>query len=514
MLEMTKLGKSIFVIVFLSMLFGCGKPQAVMPPIMPQQIMNYAPTSTVVAPISTEQVPTLPKGTTATAMAIDGGDMSISMSSTHQFMVTITLNNKQILKNWTAVKWDTSSPDIGVINSKGVFTPLREGTTKVIASISNVSAEIKVTITSALNIWYQVSVPTQQDLNAVKLVSNTEAWAVGVGGTLLHYFNGDWTDYSAYGMSPAAGANLTGIDILLDMNEGWAVGDNVILHLTNGTWQRVPAPDGGTFKAVDIVTPYDAWIVGSSADGKSLVLRFTGQSWQVVDTPIKGELNSVCALGPNDVWVSGKSSGALQSPNIYHFNGDKWEKAKFGKWPYIKIWDGKYNIKAIKMINSTQGWAVGESEPILSSIRGKKGVFFYYDNIKDSWFEGDFDKSANTKMGQVTLNNIAMLASNQGWILGNTVTPKLDLGVNNDIVGNLLKCDGKNISIETKFQATSIGKSFYGIDVLDNGNGIIVGEGGLVMQHQYDINRPYRYSNFSNFGYNYSGTTTGGYYGY
>lgn len=510
MLEKIKLGQSLFIIMFLSMLFSCGKPQAIAPPIMPQQIFNYTPTTTIVTPASVEVEPTLPKGTTAISMTIDGGDTKVSMSATQQFKVTINLNNKQVLKNWTAVKWDTANPDIASINKKGVISPLREGSTKIIASIGNVSAEIKVTVTAAANIWYQVPVPTQQDLYAVKLVSNTEAWSVGSGGTLLHYFNGDWTDYSAYGMSPAAGANLTGIDILLDMNEGWAVGDNVILHLVNGQWERVPSPSGGTFSAVDVITPYDAWIVGKSDDNKGLVLRFAGQSWQVVDTPIKGELNSVCALGPNDVWVAGKSS-SLQAPNIYHFNGDKWGKVKFGTWPHIKIWDGKYNIKAIKMINSTQGWAVGEYEPILSSVRGKRGAFFYYDNIKDSWFEGSFDKASNSKLNQVTLNNISMLASNNGWVLGNTITPKLDLTVNNDVVGNLLKSNGKDISIETQFQVTSIGKSFYGIDVLENGNGVIVGERGLVMHHQYDINRPYRYSNFSNFNnYNYGN----GNYGY
>ena len=498
------LTNSLIAIMAFSVLSGCGKQQSVAP-IMPQQLMDTSSTTTTItAPVVAAAIPKFPTGTKATSIAIDGGEAKVTMGVTKQFKITVKLANNKQINNWTNATWEVANSDIASINNKGILTPMKEGSTKVLASIEGFKAEVKLTVIAATNIWYQVTVPTQQNLNAVKMTSDTEAWTVGDGGTILHYYNGDWVDYYAYGTSPAAGANLTGIDILMDMNEGWAVGDNTILHLINGNWEKIASPAGGTFKAVDAVSQSDAWIAGTTDDGQGLVMRYTGQTWQVIDTPIKGELNSVCALSPNDVWVAGKSSN-LQAPNIYHFNGDTWEKAKFtDKWPYIKVWDGKYNIKAIKMINSTQGWAVGEHEVLGSSVRGTKGAFFYFDNVKNIWVEGSFNKFSNANLDQVTLNNIAMLSGNQGWILGNTTTAKWDLTVNNEINGNLLKTDGKDISLETKYQATSIGKSFFGIDILDNSNGIIVGEGGLVMHHQYDISRPYQYSNFSSFNSSYS----------
>ncbi|MFN4150703.1 MAG: hypothetical protein ACK4IX_07145, partial [Candidatus Sericytochromatia bacterium] len=50
-----------------------------------------------------------------------------------------------------------------------------------------------------------------------------------------------------------------------------------------------------------------------------------------------------------------------------------------------------------------------------------------------------------------------------------------------------------------QYQANTVGKSFFGIDILPNGNGVVVGAGGFIMQHQYDISRPNYYNNSGKF---------------
>jgi hypothetical protein len=40
--------------------------------------------------------------------------------------------------------------------------------------------------------WQAVASPTTNDLESVVMVSTSKGWAVGLGGTILHYGNGTW----------------------------------------------------------------------------------------------------------------------------------------------------------------------------------------------------------------------------------------------------------------------------------------------------------------------------------
>lgn len=42
-------------------------------------------------------------------------------------------------------------------------------------------------------VWTQVKSPTQQPLTSVAMLSANEGWAVGAGGTILHYIGGAWS---------------------------------------------------------------------------------------------------------------------------------------------------------------------------------------------------------------------------------------------------------------------------------------------------------------------------------
>ncbi len=490
----------------ISILTGCGKASSIAPNI---PVREY--TSPTFSPSMTEFGPSLPEGTLPTDMKISGlddkekkaGEVLVPVGKIKQVYVDIKLNNNKILKSYNAVKWSVSNSEVGSINNRGIFTPLREGRTKVTASIGGVSASVDFVVSSAMNIWSQVISQTSKDLYSVKMVNDSEAFAVGQGGAIMHYLNGNWTDESSMVNSAA---DLTGIDVT-EGGEAWAVGGSSILHYNGGRWESFPYSASGNLKSIDMLSSNDGWIVGSQPNGDALILRYTGGSWVPVQSKIGEELNTVNALGPNEVWVGGKSK-FMSSPAIYKFDGGKWNKTRFGdSWPYIKTWDGTYEVKAIKMLNSSQGWAVGEYSPVLGGLRGKRGFMFHYDSVKDTWIRGTFDK-ANANLDQVPLKNIGMVSGGQGWVLGTNTPPnKLFSKEVNDIQGSFLKCDGKELKIDTQYQANTVGKSFYGIDILPNGNGIVVGENGFIMQHQYDLSRPNYFSNSGNYSnYNNYGT--------
>lgn len=504
--NLKKVSKYTLAIISVSLLTACGHVTTPAPDVPVRQY-----TSPTYTQSNTELEPSLPAGTLPTDMKISGlsddekksNQITVAVGKIRQMYVDIKLNNNKILQNYYAVKWSVSNSEVGSISSAGIFTPVKEGITRVIASIGGVSAVIQVSVSSAPNIWAQIISPTTRDLYSVKMASDNEAWAVGQGGTILHFLNGNWIDQSA--VSAAGGTDLTGVDVTEDGN-AWAVGGSTILHYDGSQWQNFPASTGGTIRAIDMINANDGWAVGTSANGDGLVLRYTGGTWQPVQSGIKEDLNTVNALSSTEVWVGGKSR-LLGAPAIYKYDGNTWNKAKFNNDTIIgnllsKVtpWDGTYEVKAIKMLNSSQGWAVGEYTPVLSTLRGKRGFMFRFDSVKDTWVRGTFDTATTPNLDQVPLKNIGMISGGQGWVLGtNTPANKLFSKDITDIPGSFLSCDGKELKIDTQYQANTVGKSFYGIDILPNGNGIVVGENGFIMHHQYDVSRPNYYNNSGNY---------------
>ena len=475
---------------------------------------------------------------TTQAAAPLANEVNVPLGTTEQFSVEITLEDGQMLVNYTQVNWRSENPTVGTISSSGIFTPVTEGTTKITASIGGVAKTIQVNVRPGNFIWQQFQTPTQANLYGVKLISDNEAWAVGAGGTMLHFYQGRWNDLTRELHPVTLGANIYSIDMVTP-TEGWAVGDNLILHLSGGRWTRIKSPVEGVFKAIDMLPPgslnnslgynngingsygtgygsgtygnnfgtgYNAattgglgYIVGESG-GSAVVLQLNPQmGWQPMATGIEQPLNDVSAIGPNHVWAVG-DTGSLQRAGIYQMQDQTWKKVNFTNALIdLKRPTGKYSMRSIKMVNSTQGWAVGEYDPLFSSVRGKRGAIFRYDSVKDIWTEIELSGDVDERFEQVTYNDIGMMNPNQGWVLGNTVDIPLDTSVNSEVNGNLMSTDGFFVRPATDFQAQSLPNAFNSIDIVEHGHGILVGDSGLVMHRQYDRNYRYQRGNFGNF---------------
>jgi len=518
---------SIALLLSLTIMIGCGHLGGTQiapntPTVKTSESNVYENTTTVaIASLPPNAVPVKMYMAGLTADEADKGVISQPIGVTKQMSVDIELEGGKYLKGSSSVNWSVSNEEVGTITSKGLFSPLKEGRVKIIASIAGVSATVNIDVTSAMNMWTQVNSPTSNTLNDVVVVNESEAWAVGDGGTILRYLNGNWTNISLYEKIPSV--NLTGVDVIRDTNEVWAVGGSYILKFDGTRWTQFPYTGGGNLKSIDMLSANEGWAVGEK-DGAGYVLRYTNGTWQEVQTKIKHRLNSVSALSPIEVYVGGLS-GSLAAPAVYKYDGTEWAQAKFSKYASLldklRPWDGTYEVKSIKMLNSTQGWFVGERTPIASTIRGTRGFMFYYNSIEDRWEEGTFDSTV-ADLNQVPLRDVGMIAGTKGWVLGtNTTSTKLFDKQIKDIQGGLLSSDGKNLKVDTNYEANTVGTGFNAIDLLPNGNGIIVGDAGFIMHHQFDISREsYSYgsstsSSYANYGYS-TGTnsTSSSSYGY
>ena len=209
---------------------------------------------------------------------------------------------------------------------------------------------------------------------AIKFTDLSHGWAVGCTGTastqnglILFTTNGGATWQQA--TIPAAGALptqvplgtiFTNVFFLRDNLNGWATGQNgVILHSIDGgqTWLRQATPVSTTIQSVYFSNPLTGWAVGSLSAGNGVILVTPdgGATWtrlsQTQNGGLTQRLNGVSFVpGTTDGWAVG-SSGTL----AHTVDGINWTVQTLTS----------VNLRDIQMLDSTHGWAVGDSETVI-----------------------------------------------------------------------------------------------------------------------------------------------------
>jgi photosystem II stability/assembly factor-like uncharacterized protein len=149
--------------------------------------------------------------------------------------------------------------------------------------------------------WAIVSSPTASNLRSLFMLSQTDGWAVGDGGTILRYQGA--SQWSKIG-SPTV-ADLHSI-YLLDSSHGWIVGSSgAILHYDGTIWSSASAFATSNLNSVSQVNPQEAWAVGDSGT----IIEWTGTGWYpytpspaIVGNP---NLNSVFLLSNGNGLIVG-----------------------------------------------------------------------------------------------------------------------------------------------------------------------------------------------------------------
>ena len=236
--------------------------------------------------------------------------------------------------------------------------------------------------------------------------------------------------------------------------DGWAVGyhhraanglpeGQVIIRWDGNLWsERYISDTGSIFSSVDMVSSTDGWIAGGSYG--SWLLRWYGDYWYEEEIPNSRKLNSVSMISADDGWAVGGSGSCPTGVNygtILRWDGDAWSvwtdsiersilydvdmvNTNYG-WAvgYYCYWSGTpphttrsvfmrwngsnwsiissptiYNMYAVDMLTTTDGWAMGEGGRILR------------------WNGTNWNDV--TSPTTCSLNSVTMVSATDGWAVG------------------------------------------------------------------------------------------------
>jgi hypothetical protein len=103
--------------------------------------------------------------------------------------------------------------------------------------------------------------------------------------------------------------------------EAWAVGLNgTILHWQEGVWSKATSPVTESLRAVKILSPNDGWI----ASEMGIILHWDGKVWRefpTISLPT-GSLLDLEMLSPNEGWAVGGATSLGEFSALLHFSKD------------------------------------------------------------------------------------------------------------------------------------------------------------------------------------------------
>lgn len=437
----------------------------------------------------------LPVGVTATSIRLSATEAKVAVGSTNRIRVEVALSNGQLVTDPRLCQWSVSDPQAAAVDQTGLVTGLNPRSARVRAQVGTVVAELDIDIVPALLAWQQVTSPVVADLFGVRMLSRQDGWAVGARGTILRWVGQQWVVHPG---ATDAGVTHRGISVS-EPGTGWIVGhrgteDNpqgaVAMALAGQQWISVPVPATGGLRAVATIDRERAWAVGADGSGRVLIMRWTGRNW-VQDTTWtgKGSLNAIQMIG-TEGWAVGREGN---NPLVLHYDGFRWNKQNL---PFGTGVLESGELRGLTMINADQGYAVGWSEP---AVGFRKGLVFRFDargQRRFQWSQWDRVDAADQGvpyLAQSSLNAVAMLSGTEGWILGETVTPRqlVPVGPVNDLYANLLSFDGSNYRPDDKFFRYNLSKECTGIHLLPEGQGAACGRQGYLMMRMPDFRQPY-----------------------
>ena len=195
--------------------------------------------------------------------------------------------------------------------------------------------------------WQVVDPKTPRALYDVAAVGADDAWAVGTGGTVLHW-KGKVT-----GFEPVEVKSLAWLrGIAVNGTGGWIVGEKgTLFAMINGTsWIATPSNTSADLNDVWITSGSDAWAVGANGT----LMHWDGAAWGPY--PISSEagpvptLRAVWGAGAKDVWAVGLNG------TVARYDGSVWTVTRSGEL---------YSLNDIWGSSASDVYAVGSDGTVL-----------------------------------------------------------------------------------------------------------------------------------------------------
>ncbi len=219
-----------------------------------------------------------------------------------------------------------------------------------------------------------------EGFGAVWMASPTEAFAVGVAGSMARLQGGAWK-------STSRGVNYqtTLVGLWSNGHDAWAVDfHGGVLRRIDKTWVPVQTGVSVGLSAISGAASDAVWAVG--ADGT--ILHWNGSDWSPQASDTTEDLLDTCALARDDVWAVGGRQTVLR------YDGAKWTK--------VRSSTAGGRLVALACISSKNVWAAGDAGSIL-----------HWDGV--SWSP----VSSGTTQ---SLTSIAARTPDDVWAVGGTAT--------------------------------------------------------------------------------------------
>jgi len=229
--------------------------------------------------------------------------------------------------------------------------------------------------------WTPMSSPTSKSLGAVWGSSTSDVFAVGAGGTIVHWDGASWS-----AMSSPTDANLLGVwgsgyrDVYA-VGPGLFDSPGVIAHWNGDVWSATTV-DTPSLNAVWGSGPNDVFVVGYAGN----VLHWDGTQWSKM--PLLDNLNAIWGSGPDDVFAVGFMG------HVWHWNGHVWYMMGSATNAWLKgVWGtGPNDVYAIEPSGPGAGVVVhwdGVSWSVVYQDSGSPQDVF--DHIAAIWGSGRND---------------------------------------------------------------------------------------------------------------------------
>ncbi len=268
--------------------------------------------------------------------------------------------------------------------------------------------------------------PTGAKLNRLWGTGPSDVWAVGEGGTILHFDGTRWSRVPSGTANSllAIGGRAAG--------DAWAIGNRrTLLRLSGGAWRPVELPkleEEEELADLLVLPNGEAWIVGGatkkSRAGEEIVSRClighteggAAAAWRLDEDGDCGPLGRVWGASPDDVWADGGS--------VVHWNGR-----------YLTVNPKKKPAPIIGRHGYAGGWKLaldwggGGIGPLVDPRRPKAGP----GDVRDFWAWGPDEVWAISKDGSlmhfdgkrwsrgddpVSLRAVAARAADDVWAIG------------------------------------------------------------------------------------------------
>jgi hypothetical protein len=140
-----------------------------------------------------------------------------------------------------------------------------------------------------------------------------KAWAVGGGGTILHYDGKAWKSVTSGVETAVRAVSGTG------PKDVWALGGSGVIHWNGSAWSNVAidVPHYGLY-ALFARTPSDVWVGGDAG----VTIHFDGRKWtkHALADDAAMLVYQLQATGPDDVWGIGGSG-----VRVIRWDGERWK---------------------------------------------------------------------------------------------------------------------------------------------------------------------------------------------